>query len=264
MTLKRCGFDAKGARIAELGPGDSIGTGLAALLSGAYYYVGLDVVAFLPRNVEAIFESLVNLYRARAPIPDDTEFPRVEPKLESYEFPDYAIELPGFEDRVNQIRKEIKQGLQNGRMVRYHAPWTTVDGIAPRSLDLVFSQAVLEYVPVDEAYTAMSVWLRKGQYASHVIDLSAYYLSPFSNGHLAYSNWEWRLACGRREAVLNREPLSTHLGCASKYGCDIVALHKNSTMSGLKPEQLSVRYRTLSAEDLQTRRATLVLRKTTT
>jgi hypothetical protein len=261
VTLKRCGFDAKGARNAELGHGDSIGTRLAALLSGAAYYVGLDVVAFLPRNAGAIFEHLVKLYRAKAPIPDDTEFPRVGPKIGSYEFPDHVMDWSGFEDRVSQIRKEIREGLQNGRMVSYHAPWTSVGDVASRTLDLVFSQAVLEYAPVNEAYTAMSAWLKEGRYASHVIDLSAHYLSPFSNGHWAYSDWEWRLACGRREASLNREPLSTHLACASKHGFEILLLHKNSATNGLKPEQLSVRFRTLDADDLQTRGATLVLRK---
>ncbi len=261
VTLKRSGFDINGARIGELGPGESVGTGLAALLSGAAYYVGLDVVAFPSRNAVTIFEELVNLYRTKAPIPDDTEFPKVKPTLGSYEFPDHLMDWPGFDERVGQIRREIKDGLQNCRVLRYHAPWTSVTDIAPGSLDLIFSQAVLEYVPVEEVYNATSAWLKEGRYASHVIDLSAHYLSPFVNGHWAYSDWQWRLACGRREASLNREPLSTHLGCANKYGFEILSLQKDSTMNALKPEQLSARFRSLDAEDLQTRLAALILRK---
>src|SRR5450432_4034075 len=69
------------SRVAELGPGDSIGIGLAALLSGADYYYGLDALplANLRRNV-GVFEELIELFRARAAIPGDDEFPGVKPK----------------------------------------------------------------------------------------------------------------------------------------------------------------------------------------
>src|SRR5262245_7538083 len=99
VTLHRCGFDISGASIGELGPGESIGTGLAALLSGATSYVGLDVVAFYPKNALDIFEELVRLYRSKAGIPEDREFARVKPKLDSYEFPDHLIDWTGFEKK---------------------------------------------------------------------------------------------------------------------------------------------------------------------
>src|SRR5436305_1646470 len=52
--------------VAELGPGDSLGTGLAALLSGANHYYALDVVYYAntPRNL-MIFDQLVNLFQRR-------------------------------------------------------------------------------------------------------------------------------------------------------------------------------------------------------
>ena len=46
IVLDRYGFSGKDAAIGELGPGDSIGTGIAALLSGARRYVGLDAVPY--------------------------------------------------------------------------------------------------------------------------------------------------------------------------------------------------------------------------
>jgi hypothetical protein len=261
VTLNRWGFDVRSARVAELGPGESTGTGFAALLSGAASYTGLDVVAFFPRNAEEIFETLVKLFREKAPIPNDDEFPRVKPRIESYEFPDHLIEWPGFNDRVQQLRAEIKAGLHSGPMMSYHAPWTSVEDILPGSLDLVFSQAVLEYVPIHKAYGAMSTWLKSESYASHVIDLSAHYLSPYSNGHWAYSDWQWYLANGKREASLNREPLSTHVTCANTNGFEVIWLHKDRTTKGLRSDELSARYRSMDTGDLETRGATIILKK---
>src|SRR5262249_52195406 len=201
VTLVPYGFQNKGARVGELGPGDSIGIGLAALLSGAGHYIGLDVLPFSAKaDLKSIFDELIRLFSRKERIPDNSEFPRIRPQLESYEFPDYAIDWTGFRERVEQVRSEIKKGFRHSQMVRYHAPWTAIADVASQSLDLIFSQAVLEYVaPLDEIYRAMYVWLKERHYASHVIDFSAHGLSPFWNGHWAYSNREWQMARGRRE-----------------------------------------------------------------
>jgi hypothetical protein len=263
MTLLPHGFQIKRACVAELGPGDSIGVGLAALLSGAEHYIGLDLLPLsASADLESIFDELVGLYSRKESIPDNSEFSRIRPQLQSYKFPDHAIEWIGFSERVERIRSEIRKGPEHGRMIRYQAPWTSIDDVTSKSLDLIFSQAVLEYVaPLDEVYRAMSVWLKAGGYSSHVIDLSAHDLSPFWNGHWAYSDREWRMARGRREIFLNREPLSTYLAFAKKFGFEILLLKKNYGNGGLKTAQLLPRYQTLDAEDLQTRGAVMVLRK---
>ena len=74
--------------VVELGPGDSLGTGLAALLSGTERYAALDAVRYADSacNLQ-ILEELVALFRNREPIPDQVEFPLVQPPLSSYAFP---------------------------------------------------------------------------------------------------------------------------------------------------------------------------------
>jgi len=263
VTLSSYGFRIKGAQIGELGPGDSIGIGLAALLSGAVQYVGLDIVPYSAKaNLENIFDELAGLYSRGESIPDNYEFPLVRPKLDSYELPTYLLDVTNFPTRVDKIREELRAGLKCSQVVNYQAPWTSPHDVALASLDLIFSQAVLEHVDnLKETYRAMFSWLKPGGYASHVIDFSAHHLSPFWNGHWAYTDKEWRLVRGRREFLLNRKPLSTHLACASRIGFDIMLLTRDYDDSGLALDCLTPQYRGLDREDARTRGGILVLRK---
>ena len=263
VMLGSQGFRPEGAHVGELGPGDSIGVGLAALLSGAETYVGLDVFPFSAKSdLNAILEDLVGMFSRREPIPDADEFPAVRPRLPRYDFPDHAIAWDGFGDRVERIRADLRRGLEGGRCVRYRAPWTSRDEIEGASLDLLFSQAVLQYAtPLRGTYEALSAWLKAGGYSSHAIGFDAHGLSPFWNGHWAYSDREWRWARGRREIFLNREPCGVHLALANEFGLEISYLQRERDGSGLPIGAVASRFRDLDAEDLETRGAFLVFRK---
>ena len=263
VMLDLYGFRVTGSQVGELGPGDSIGVGLAALISGAARYVGLDSLPFSAKaNLERTFDELAQMYSRQESIPDHTEFPAVRPTLKSYEFPDHVVERTNLAARVDEIRHELRDGVIDGPRVNYLAPWTSKNEIAADSLDLIFSQAVMEHVDeLDEAYRAMFVWLKSGGYASHVIDFTAHYLSPYWNGHWAYSDWEWRLVRGRREFLLNRKPLSTHLACAQSAGFEVKSLRKVYDSHGLKTDSLAPHFQGLDAEDLQTSGAVVILRK---
>jgi SAM-dependent methyltransferase len=268
VLLSNHGFKINNSRVGELGPGDSIGIGLAALLSGAAHYVGLDIVRFSANaNLQSIFDQLVQLYGCRESIPNNAEFPHLRPTLESYDFPGHLVAVSNDKYRVEKIRKALVTVLRDNTteegMISYKAPWASPDDIAPASLDLIYSQAVLEHVDdLDVTYRAMFAWLKPGGYASHVIDFSAHYLSPFSNGHWAYSEWEWTLTRGRREFLLNREPLTRHLSCAKIAGFKILAAEPMLGDNNLDQRYLSRRFQTLTSEDVQTRGVWLVLRKT--
>ena len=168
----------------ELGPGESIGIGLSALLSGAAQYVGLDIMPFSAKaNLERIFDELAQLYSFQTPIPGESEFPLVRPRLDSYDFPSHFIDLTNFSGRAEKIRKELTAGLNGSQFINYQAPWTSPNDIPLGSLDLIFSQAVLEHVDkLDETYQAMSAWLKPGGYASHVMILALITYRLFGTG----------------------------------------------------------------------------------
>ena len=257
------GFRVAGAQVGELGPGDSIGIGLAALLSGARGYVGLDIFPFAARaDLLAIFQELLEMYVNREAIPNNEEFPRVRPRLDSYTFPHHLIDCSDLVSTAEKIKRELTGGLSEGKLITYRVPWDSSNVIAPNSLDLIFSQAVLEHVDtLKETYIAMSAWLKPDGYASHVIDFGAHHLSPFWNGHWAYSDSQWRLVRGRREFLLNREPLSTHLNCAEKSGFEVMQIFRNYDDHGLSQCRLTPRFQQLSTDDRRTRGAILILRK---
>jgi hypothetical protein len=247
--------------VAELGPGDSLGLGLAALLSGAERYVALDVVRYADsaRNV-AVFGELVALFREREPVPDDREFPLVRPLLPSYAFPhdiltDDLLAAALDPARLAMIRRAvIALDAPNGDtpFISYVVPWHDAGVIERQSVDLIVSQAVLEY-PSDLAgtYAAMDRWLKPGGMMSHDIDFKSHGLTREWSGHWACSDLVWFLMEGRRRDILNRVPHSTHLDLIRALGCEIVRDQRTASPAASRAH-LAPRFRHLTDEDLRT------------
>jgi SAM-dependent methyltransferase len=245
--------------VAEFGPGDSIGIGLAALVSGCGQYYGLDLVrhANAPRNAQ-IFDELVELFRARAPIPGDDEWPNVSPKLEEYRFPAdvfdearLAAALDG--ERLARIRASILDADAPDSVVQYRVPWMDERVVEAGSVDMIYSQAVLEHVDdLEKAYRAMARWLKPGGYMSHVIDFKCHELADDWNGHWAYPEFVWRLIRGRRPFLLNREPHSTHVRLLRGQGFELVCNRATMLPSRLVRARLPRRARAFSDDDLAT------------
>ncbi len=263
VTLDRQGFTIKGASVGELGPGDSIGTGLTALLFGAHRYVGLDVVPYSANaDLQRILTELAEMCHAQEPIPNHDEFPGVRPRLASYDFPGHLIQPEALAETVARLEADLRHKMPERRFVNYCAPWTGVEAVASGSLDLIFSQAVLQMVDdLEETYRAMFSWLKPGGWSSHSIACTSHYLSPFWNGHWAYTDLEWRVVRGRRKYLLNREPIGTHLRLARKVGFEIVHLDRQWADDGLNVEALAPRFRALESDDRRTHGAMLILRR---
>ena len=245
----------------ELGPGDSLGIGLAAILSGTERYLAVDAVRYADNSLNLqIFEELIALFRAQTPIPDDAEFPLVQPPLPSYAFPADVLTSARLDAALNPKRLElIRAFISNPATTAradaplcYIAPWEP-GVIRDATVDLVLSQTVLEY-PRDLAgiYAEMCRWLKRGGVMSHEIDFKSIGMTTEWNGHWSCSDAVWRLAAGRRRHRLNREPHSTHIALIEKMGCRIVRDERIIRPSGITRAQLAPRFRYLTDEDLIT------------
>jgi hypothetical protein len=89
-------------------------------------------------------------------------------------------------------------------------------------------------------------------------------MSPYWNGHWAYSDGEWRVARGRREYCLNRQPLSVHVRLAREAGFEVLHRDVQLEVTGLSPEQLAPSFSRLDDEDRHASGAMMVLRKPST
>ncbi|MDQ6670139.1 MAG: methyltransferase domain-containing protein [Chloroflexota bacterium] len=250
-------------RVAEIGPGDSIGIGLAALLSGVRQYSAIDIarLANSERNL-SILRQLITLFKERAAIPDEREFPLVSPRLESYQFPaslvtDAMLESSLSEARIQAIADAVTTATTSDApsrpIITYVAPWTKIDILPAASFDLIYSQAVLEHVDqLDQMYAAMHAWLKPGGVMSHDIDFSHHRIGPLWNSHWSYSRRVWRLIRGRRAWLLNRQPHSRHLEIIRRSGFELVADVSTRRTVGLKRSDLASEFADMSDDDLVT------------
>ncbi len=245
--------------VAELGPGDSIGIGLAALISGCDKYLAFDVVehANIKRNL-SIFNELVTLFENKTPIPGDDEWPKVIPKLEDYRFPsdildDDRLHKALHKSRIDRIRNSIIGVGTSGSMIEYKAPWHDDDILSPESVDIIYSQAVLEHVDdLTHTYNTMHSWLNPTGYIAHTIDFKSHGFANKWNGHWTYSDFLWKLLRGKRPYLLNREPYSTHEQLINNAGFRLRSCTKTSSESHLTTKQLAPRFRSMSQDDLVT------------
>jgi SAM-dependent methyltransferase len=236
--------------VAELGPGASLGVGIAALLSGAERYVALDVIRHATGSANlAVFDELVDLLTQRTPIPGPDEYPEIRPSLGSLGFPsdilsDDRLQVSLAVERLGRLRELVRL-----EQIEYVVPWDDPAVIERGSIDLVFSQAVMEHVAdLRHAYAAMYRWLKPGGLMSHQIDFRAHGTSPAWNGHWAYRRWLWRVTQG---SPINRQPLSRHLAAIQEVGMSLVTVEAEQTDQGLNRDALAADWRWLTDGDLE-------------
>lgn len=244
--------------LAELGPGDSLGVGIAALLSGVQHYFALDVVRFanVERNL-AILEELVTLFQARAPRPT-RGWPDFDQFLDRSLFPSHILTDDLLHDtlapeRVAAIRAAIAypDDEHDEQMIHYFVPWDDPAVIVEASIDLIISHSVLEHInDLEKTYTACSAWLKPHGWMSHQIDFRSHGLTRAWNGHWAASDLLWKIVVGKRTYLINRQPCARHLALLREHGFDIVRQMSYERTDGISRQQLARQWKHLSDEDL--------------
>jgi len=258
--------------MAEMGPGDSLGVGLAAMLTGVQHYRVLDVDLFAkPAENLRMLEELVALFQRREAIPNESEFPKVEPKLTSYEFPaailtSDLLSKTLHSERVAAIRNTLMNPSGDAESddipsIRYVVPWT--DRTLPEaSVDLILSQAVLEHVSnLTEIYQAFACWLKPKGIMSHVIDFSSHNVALKWNGHLTYPDLTWKLLTGRRSCLPNRFPCSDHLALLKTNGFSVLEEERIRADNTIPRAEFNPRFRDLPEDDFKTRALYILAQK---
>jgi len=248
--------------MAELGPGGSLGVGLAAMLSGIDKYYALDVVEYADsKNNLRVFEELVAMFSQRRPRPekgwpDFDEF--LAPTLFPEEIlPDTLLEETLAPDRLQAIRNAISNpGTDyNGIQVNYYVPWNSENVIQENSVDYLLSHSTLEHVEdLELAYNSMQRWLKPGGWMSHQIDFGSHGISNYWDGYRKYSEPVWKVVKGRRHYLINRAPQSAHTAHMKRCGFNLALelRNENGNQPQLPSSKLSSRWSTLSKNDLQT------------
>ena len=177
--------------------------------------------------------------------------------LDNYKFPDKLLNEQRMARALDKERlKKIRECIANpdsSKIVKYFVPWNSKSSIKEGSVDLIFSQAVLEHVDdLDSVYKTMNKWLKPDGFMSHQIDFKCHGFASEWNGHYQYSDILWKLIKGKRPYLINRKPLDAHIDYINKAGFKIHFLNRIKTESNITLKSLPNTFKGMSRDDLST------------
>jgi hypothetical protein len=254
--------------VLELGPGESIGTGVAALLSGARRYIGIDAVAHLRPEANArVFEALVERFRARESGPR-TGWPALDPYLDERGFPSHILDDARLDAALDPARLRaigdavsVAGSPSQSSTLRYFT-WDSLQNVPAGTADFLFSHVVLNQVEdSDGIYARCAQFLAPGGWMTHQIDLTCLNTAAEWNGHRAYGDLAWKVITGNRPYFVNREPAASHLAKIERHGFEVVEALRGYKDGGIRRDQLAPRWRGMSDEDLKTSTLFVIARR---
>lgn len=242
--------------IAEIGPGDSLGVGIAALLSGVKLYHAYDTASNgTPAGDLPIVRELAAMFARRDPRPTKG-WPDFDRYLGTGLFPrtilpDSILESSLSEAHVSDVEKAFVSARTGASgFVRYIAPWTS-EVSAQVQYDLILSHSVLQYVDdLDQQFRTYATMLRPGGWMSHQVDLSSLGITQSWNGHLAYGRRLWRIVRGHRDFGPNRLLPAHYLKRLRDCGFEVIQLERLQRHDGLRRSQLASEFRQFSDDEV--------------
>lgn len=228
--------------VAEIGPGDSLGIGLAALYSGAKKYYAFDVIRHASNDSNKLInQDLKNYFTESRNIPHGKKFPNTNPVLDDYSFPSLLLNYSAdyYTEKNLEIDKALDGKNSNEISINYFVPWINGSQKEVKSLDLIFSQAVMEHVAdIDFAYTEMFRWLKPGGVISHQVDFKTHEMTSAWNGHWFIKPGLWSILAHGRKYPMNRLPLSAHIKAIKRAGFEIksiIPVERENTFHNKEP-----------------------------
>lgn len=245
--------------IVEIGPGNSLGAGLSALISGSQTYFALEKTQFwnIENNIK-IFDELVVFFKTNKKSKSIDVEEVLDNKEEQLDFPSHILTEEHLskcldDKRLMAIRQELfNPSNSNNKYIHSIIPWNSQEIIDDNSVDYIFSHTVLQHLDnLPFAYKVMSVWLKKTGSISHKIDFKCMNRTKLWNGHWTLSKFEWKMITGGI-SLINREPLSAHLKLLEENNFEIKYQKSDLSINTLTSRDLSDDYKCLDNRDLTT------------
>ena len=141
----------------------------------------------------------------------------------------------------------------NGSMIQYKVPWYNSNIVEKESVNMIFSQAVLEHVDeLNPTYERMYSWLKPNGFMSHSIDFKSHGSANEWNRHWTYPDFTWKLIKGKRPYLINRLPHSQHIKLMNETGFKVVCDIRSQLPSRISSNSLAPRFRNMQQDDLIT------------
>lgn len=234
---RRAGSPAPGFTYLELGPGESLATAVIAWAYGASSGALVDAGDFAVRNIY-VYRPLIERLR---------KMPRVRDV-------GALATLSSVEDLLIAVNAKVNTDGLDG-----------LKALPSDSFDLVFSQAVLEHVPLaDFAATARELYrLQKANgIGSHRVDFRDHLQGSLHNLRFSEAIWEKPWFALRSGFYTNRLRLSAMRGTLVQAGFSATVTEQDRwDKPPLAIGRMAVAFRGLSDDDLRTSGAVLLLRK---